>query len=139
MKLEGWVKQQRFPLVKRFEGNLEVGGLGRSFKDHFVWEVGNGQSIKFWEDKWVDNEALKRKFPRLFRLVFLKKLCWIIVGVNNGWKWNLVWRRSLFVWEKNQVDQLLEVLQECVLDSDKVNKWTWKDVASFRLSQLMLS
>ena len=50
-KLEkGWVKQQRFPFVDRFEGNLEVGGLGRSFEDRFVWEVGNGKSIKFWED-----------------------------------------------------------------------------------------
>jgi len=31
-KLEkGWIKQQRFPLVERFEGDLEVGGLGQEF------------------------------------------------------------------------------------------------------------
>jgi len=37
---------------------------GRNFEDCFMWEVGNGKAIKFWEDRWVGNVALKCKFPR---------------------------------------------------------------------------
>jgi len=38
----------------------------RNFKDRIKWEVCNGKDIKFWEDKWVGNVALKCKFLRLF-------------------------------------------------------------------------
>jgi len=39
-----------------------------NFEDCPKWEVGNGKSIKFWEDRWVGAEPLKFKFPRLFSL-----------------------------------------------------------------------
>ena len=61
---------------------------GRSFEDCFVWEIGNGQSLKLWEDKWVGNEALKSKFPRLFSLSDSKEASLDCCGtrVNNGWE-----------------------------------------------------
>ena len=34
---------------------------GGNFKDRFKWEVSNGKVIKFWEDMWMDNVALKCK------------------------------------------------------------------------------
>jgi len=34
-------------------------GVGEKFQDHFKWKVGNGKGIKFWEDSWVGNIALK--------------------------------------------------------------------------------
>jgi len=41
---------------------------GRNFEDCFKWKVGDRNSIKFWEDRWVGNIILKNKFPRLFSL-----------------------------------------------------------------------
>ena len=61
---------------------------GNDFEDKGRWVVGDGKEIKFWEDKWVDNESPKKKFPRL---------------------WKLGWRRALFVWESSQVDQLSQL------------------------------
>lgn len=46
---------------------------GMNFEDHFKWEVGNGKSINLWEDMWVGNDALKRKFQRLFSLSVFKE------------------------------------------------------------------
>jgi len=41
---------------------------------------------------------------------------------NNGkWEWKLGWKRNLFVWEKNQVIQLL------LLDTNQANKEMTKD------------
>ena len=86
---------------------------GRSFEDCLKWEVGNGKTISFWEDRWVGNVTLKSKFLRLYSLIVDKdislNLCedWI----NSVWLENLIWRRGLFEWEKLQVCQLLEVVQ----------------------------
>ena len=82
------------------------------------------------------NEELKRKFSRLFSLSVSKEalLDCYETWVNSGWEWDLVWRRIIFVWEKNQVNQLLEVGQDFVLNLEKVDKWTWKDVTSLEFS-----
>ena len=43
-------------------------GWGRSFDDAFLWKIGDGEGICFWEDNWVGGGALKCVFPRLFSL-----------------------------------------------------------------------
>jgi len=42
------------------------------------------------------------------------------------WRLNLVWRRSLFEWEKTQVCQLLEEVHGMNLISSIEDKWSWK-------------
>jgi len=44
-------------------------GWKNEFKDNCKWEVENGREIRLWEDKWVDNMALKDNFPTLFSIV----------------------------------------------------------------------
>jgi len=56
------------------------------------------------------------------------------VWVNNVWRWNLVWRRSLFEWEKVQVCQLLEVVYGVSLASGNVDRWSWNDGVSLEFS-----
>jgi len=41
--------------------NLEE--WGNDFDDRGWWEIGDGEEIKFWEDKWVDNVPLMQKNP----------------------------------------------------------------------------
>jgi len=36
-----------------------------NFEANILWEVGNGREIRFWEDSWAGNVALKELFPRL--------------------------------------------------------------------------
>ena len=43
-------------------------------KDHFLalwrFEIGNGESVRFWEDRRINNRALKDVFPRLYSICF---------------------------------------------------------------------
>ena len=47
--------------------------------------------------------------------------------VDGVWKWNLVWKRNIFEWEKDLERQLLEVVQGLRLDLDLDDGWVWKD------------
>ena len=49
---------------------------------------------------------------------------------NGVWRWNLVWLRSLFEWEKTQICQLLEKVHGMSLVSGIDDKWSWKCGAS---------
>nr|GEY11935.1 RNA-directed DNA polymerase, eukaryota, reverse transcriptase zinc-binding domain protein [Tanacetum cinerariifolium] len=41
---------------------------GVNFFDYLQLNVGNGDSINFWEDRWLEGAVLKDKFPRLYAL-----------------------------------------------------------------------
>nr|GEY18831.1 RNA-directed DNA polymerase, eukaryota [Tanacetum cinerariifolium] len=41
---------------------------GVNFFDYLQLNVGNGDSINFWEDRWLEGVVLKDKFPRLYAL-----------------------------------------------------------------------
>jgi hypothetical protein len=45
--------------------------------------------------------------------------------VDDQWVWDLRWRRDLFVWELNLLDNLLEILNGSPI-SVAVNSWCWK-------------
>ena len=36
--------------------------------DNFKLKVGDGNSFKFWTDRWCANTCLKEEFPGLYRL-----------------------------------------------------------------------
>ena len=38
------------------------------------WQVGNGNSIRFWLDKWIGNCALHNVYPNLFNIAYDKKI-----------------------------------------------------------------
>jgi len=101
---------------------------GNNFGDCSKWEVGNGKSIKFWEDRWVGDESLMFKFPRFFSLSVEKNASLNRCGswTNGVREWSLVWRISLFDWEKVQVRQLLEVVHVSCPVMEKVDRWVWK-------------
>ena len=48
-----------------------IRGLVPVFLDHAHLKLGNGRTIKFWEDAWEDRIPLKVKYPSLFRLCLL--------------------------------------------------------------------
>lgn len=48
--------------------NLNLRGLENNYEDNVTWRIGDRKLIRFWEDKWIDKEALCVKFPRLFSI-----------------------------------------------------------------------
>jgi hypothetical protein len=88
--------------------------------------IGNGNHTNFWSDVWVGSAPLQNVFPRLFS-ISNQKNCSVAElrgsGVG-GIRWTFDWRRRLFVWEENLLDQLKERINSVVL-SHESDKWGW--------------
>lgn len=83
-------------------------------------------STRFWKDKWVGDNYLALTFPRLFLLSnrkdsYVGDVCHVSGG---GRVWDLSWRRPLFVWEEEMLQNLLPVLV-ATCGSAGVDSWRW--------------
>ena len=93
-------------------------------------------NLSFWEDLWLGEVRLKEKFPRLFSISLQQLTPISKCGSWDGsvWHWNLMWRRELFVWELQFLQQLNEMLGEARLNNDQANKVLWSHDKSGRFS-----
>jgi hypothetical protein len=84
-----------------------------------VKKVGNGGGTRFWLDKWVSGGTLALTFPRLYSISCQKDDLISQVGgrTNDGWVWNLRWRRQLFLWEEELCTNLLNTIGSANLTS----------------------
>lgn len=57
---------------------------------HF--EVGNGNHIRFWLDKWIGDSSLKEVFPNIFNIA--RHPNYSMAQHRNGNSWNLNLRRN---------------------------------------------
>jgi hypothetical protein len=48
------------------------------------WQVGNGDSIRFWLDRWIGNCALQNIYPNLFSIAYDKEILVSKVFTPNG-------------------------------------------------------
>ncbi|PNY09187.1 ribonuclease H [Trifolium pratense] len=95
-------------------------------KQGVVKKMGNGVQTSFWEDTWVGDISLRERFPRMFSISIQKEASVASLrNLNGGERWDLVWRRRLFVWESNLLDELLMIISPVSL-SEAVNKWVWR-------------
>ena len=42
-------------------------------KNNFVFFLGDGRRVRFWEDRWCGDDALSLSFPSLFALATSKE------------------------------------------------------------------
>jgi len=136
LKYGGWrsLREQRNPAKmslwwKVLKEVCEFESWGRRFEDRFKWKIENGKSISFWEDNWEGRGNLKSVFRRLCSLSCLpeSKVAECGYWVDGVWKWNLLWRRNLFEWEKDLERQHFEMLQGLRLVLDMDDGWVWKN------------
>jgi len=66
--------------------------VGNNFEDKVTWELGDGESIFFWEDKWVENGVLRVFFsleyftyPRLKWRTWLRKGSSMVIFGSGSW------------------------------------------------------
>jgi len=90
--------------------------LGNWFDHRCQWRLGDGSRVKFWKDRWVDDQVLKEKFSRLF---MISQCSESVVGdivhreniTSEGCsRWCLGWRRERFVWEKQEEEQMMALI-----------------------------
>ncbi|XP_057720433.1 uncharacterized protein LOC130934927 [Arachis stenosperma] len=81
--------------------------------DGLSMEVGDGRDTRFWEDVWLLGGLLKDRFPRLCSVSNQVGSVIGDCGFWDGleWIWNFQWRRQLFQWELDLVNQLLDELR----------------------------
>ncbi|GKD39945.1 RNA-directed DNA polymerase, eukaryota [Tanacetum coccineum] len=95
-----------------------------------IRNLGNGRSIKFWEDDWHESGPWKFKYPRLYALES-NHSCLVADRYSHGhWTWQ--WRRNIRDGEEgSQLAALMETLNQLSLDSNP-DYWTWEAVLSQR-------
>ncbi|GLT51274.1 hypothetical protein SLA2020_246950 [Shorea laevis] len=106
------------------EGGAGDGWLGGGF----VKQIGNGKKTHFWEDVWVGEVRLREKYPRLYSLATNKRVKVAELGEwsEGVWSWKWDWRRDLFVWETDLVQELKNDLNMVIFNHDGEDKWTWR-------------
>jgi hypothetical protein len=106
-------------------------GNDRWFTEATVKKVGNGRSTSLWTDSWLGNFTLKDRFPRLYSISISKDVKVADAGfrLNDNWRWALDWRRNLFVWEQDLVNELMLILN-AVSVTAAVDRWVWLEDVS---------
>jgi hypothetical protein len=97
------------------------------FSQNVSKKMGNGAQTNFWAEKWIGEIPLKDLFPRLFSISRQKEatVAEIWDPGSEDFKWRLLWRRRLFVWEENVVEELKGVLNEAIVSAE-VDCWSWR-------------
>ncbi|GKV29432.1 hypothetical protein SLEP1_g38359 [Rubroshorea leprosula] len=106
---------------------------GRSLKlrnilaEGFKWEVGEGNRVGFWSDRWIGVKSLRDLFPRLFALSVKKdgKVFEMGIWEKGRWWWRMEWRRGTIGREKDEEVLLEKVLEGVKLKEGAGDVWKW--------------
>ena len=101
--------------------------------NQICWKVGRGDQILFWEDSWVDEGIpLKDQFPELYRISSQRNHKVADVGSfsENGWDWNLSWRRYLFDNEMEIASKFIDQISAIRLNTNLKDTWVWRAEAN---------
>jgi len=105
------------------------------FRDHVSRSVGDGKNTFFWSKVWLGGVPLRHRFSRLYELskhkektVFeMYQLGWWEGGEAWRWRWRLLALE----------EELTLLLQNVILQVDKVNCWLW-NLLTFFLSVVLI-
>ena len=102
------------------------------FSDHVERVLGNGKHTLFWSDVRCGEGSFRVRFSRLFELSELKDIS-VFDMYHLGWgedgeAWR--WRQRLFVWEEEEVGELMLLLHTVRLQVDRDDRWRWTLEAS---------
>jgi hypothetical protein len=97
------------------------------FARNVVRKVGRGDGTRFWEDWWVGAAPLSIRFPRLYSISLQKEAFISEIRVNNDegvhWEWH--WRRELFAWELELLEEV-KIVVPMVAYSGEDDVWSWE-------------
>ena len=108
-----------------------ISSLYREFLPLVSFKVGNGNTVRFWEDNWLGTNTLKELFPSLFRLSTLKSqpisafLDAPRMQIEGFTSWNFHFRRNLMDREIEQLQELLHRMERLTLCSGVEDKRVW--------------
>ncbi|KAK1302852.1 hypothetical protein QJS10_CPB12g00564 [Acorus calamus] len=90
------------------------------------WELGDGATIRFWEEVWCDSISLQDRFPCLVSTATRRE------GVTDDYwsqeecKWVLRLRRRLQDWEAPQLEECCALLQRKSVVNGVLDRALWR-------------
>ena len=105
-----------------------------------AYQVGNGQRVRFWMDKWCGDEPVCKSFPSLFALSSSKKAwvadVWNLEGDGGGW--TPLFSRAFNDWELELVERFLQKIQAFRVHRDVEDRviWTASRCGTFSVKSL---
>ena len=103
-----------------------------------AWKVGRGDKFRFWEDRWLESEALlMEKYSRLYQISCQQNQTIMQLRSNSssGWEWSFNWRRPLFDSEVEMADSFIGEISQQQLHPQKEDMWIWKHDSSGHYSK----
>ncbi|GKV50261.1 hypothetical protein SLEP1_g56973 [Rubroshorea leprosula] len=113
---------------------IRIGGLSLKLRnmlvEGFKWEVGEGNRVEFWSNRWVGDKSLRDLFPRLFALSIKKegKVSEMGTWEEGRWVWRVEWRRGTIGREKDEEELLEKMLEGVNLKEGAGDVWKWVHV-----------
>ncbi|GKU95930.1 hypothetical protein SLEP1_g9226 [Rubroshorea leprosula] len=120
-----------FKMSKIWRDIIRIGGLSLNLRnmlvEGFKWEVGEGNRVVFWADRWMGVKSLRDLFPRLFALAVKKegKVSEMGSWEEGRWHWRLEWRRGTLGREKDEEELLGKMLEGVNLKEGAGDVWKW--------------
>ncbi|KAL8509574.1 hypothetical protein ACS0TY_016699 [Phlomoides rotata] len=103
-------------------------GSSNWFFDNFSRKIGNGKCTRFWFDKWIGGTSPKDMFPRLY-YIDKDPSCSVadrFSSSDNCWNFKGEWRRNLYSWEVEQLEELLVAAKRYLRSPMEEDYWCWK-------------
>ena len=99
------------------------------FQQNLVWKPSGGDRIHFWTDRWLGEDCtLKQKYNSLF--LISRQQHSIISQMGNfsedGWRWDLNWRRNLFDHESILAVNFMEDISSILIQRNVKDTMVWK-------------
>jgi hypothetical protein len=97
---------------------------------HIQFVVGRGNRVRFWEDKWCGELALKDRFPILFSCSSSRGATLDTVlcrsAPRGAGEWNVTFTRNFNDWEVEMVAEFFQVLSSVAVPNLVPDELKWK-------------
>ncbi|PNX61292.1 ribonuclease H, partial [Trifolium pratense] len=108
---------------------MKVGGEdnGDWFKSNVCTVLGKGDSIRFWQIKWLGNDSLQYLYPQLYNKALNHEAVVTDVGSWNdsNWQWHLQWVEELLSTEMKALSELTCILTNISPTPDSPDRRKW--------------
>ncbi|GKV26308.1 hypothetical protein SLEP1_g35639 [Rubroshorea leprosula] len=117
---------------KMWRDIIKIGGqslrLRNMLVEGFKWEVGEGNKVDFWQERWVGDKTLRDLCPRLYALAVRKegKVSEMGKWDEGRWVWRVEWRRGTIGREKDEEGALEKALEGVKLKEGVRDVWKWR-------------